>query len=347
MDRMGYKEGEVIQHSMISKSIERAQKKVEENNFGTRKRLLEFDDVMNKQRNVIYTKRHHALLGERLGLDIDNSIYDICEVVVNAHYESRDFESFRLGVMMQFSVDTAINETDFSKIKADALGQQLYHEVKEAYKRKNNAIIQEALPVLQSIRQEQPQIENIVIPFSDAKKGLQITCNLDKVLVTNGQEIITTLEKTISLVAIDDQWKDHLRQMDDLKTSVQSAVYEQKDPLLIYKFEAFELFNTLLAETNREILNFLMKVHLHAESKQDVQQARPVQRTDMSRMRTQKDEFRQQLEAEDANRQAMQGASEQPKAMPVHAAPKIGRNDSCPCGSGKKYKNCHGKDAVE
>jgi len=347
MDKMGYKEGEVIQHSMISKSIERAQKKVEENNFGTRKRLLEFDDVMNKQRNVIYTKRHHALLGERLGLDIDNSIYDICEVVVNAHYESRDFESFRLGVMMQFSVDTAITETDFLKLKAAALGQQLYHEVKETYKRKNNAIIQEALPVLQSIRKEQPQIENIVIPFSDSKKGLQITCNLDKVLATNGQEIITTLEKTISLVAIDDQWKDHLRQMDDLKTSVQSAVYEQKDPLLIYKFEAFELFNNLLAETNREILNFLMKVHLHAESKQDVQQARPAQRTDMSRMRTQKDEFRQQLEAEDANRQAMQGASEQPKVMPVHVAPKIGRNDSCPCGSGKKYKNCHGKDAVE
>ena len=347
MDRMGYKEGEVIQHSMISKSIERAQKKVEENNFGVRKRLLEYDDVMNKQRSVIYTKRYHALMGERLSLDIDNSIYDQCGVVVNAHHENRDFESFRLGVIMQFSVDTAITEEQFNKQKIDTLGQLLYHEVKEAYRRKNHAIIAEALPVLQNIRNEQPQIENVVMPFSDGRKGMQITCNLNKVLSTQGQEIITALEKTISLIAIDEQWKEHLRQMDDLKQSVQNATYEQKDPLLIYKFEAFELFNEMLGETNREILNFLLKAHLHAESNQEVRQARPTQRTDMSRLRTQKDEFRQQLEQEDANRQAMQGASEGPKPTPIHVGPKIGRNDPCPCGSGKKYKACHGKDAIE
>jgi preprotein translocase subunit SecA len=346
MDRMDYKEGEYIQSSMISRSIERAQKKVEENNFGIRKRLLEYDDVMNKQRNVIYTKRHNALGGERLSLDIDNAIYDLVAVVVQTHKENNEFENFRLGVMMQFSIDTAITHDQFVRATEDELENILYHEVKDAYKRKNQAIMAEALPVLQNVRTNNPNIENIVMPFTDGRKGLQVVCSLDKVLVTNGQEIITTLEKTISLVAIDEQWKEHLRAMDDLKQSVQSAVYEQKDPLLIYKGEAFNLFKEMMDETNREILNYILKAHLHQEERQP-QEARPAMRTDMSRLRTEKEEFNAQAESDAANREAMQNAGEKPKQAPIHVGPKVGRNDPCPCGSGKKFKSCHGKDIAE
>jgi preprotein translocase subunit SecA len=347
MDRMGYKEGEVIQHSMISKSIERAQKKVEENNFGIRKRLLEYDDVMNKQRNVIYTKRRHALFGERLSMDIDNAIFDLSTVLVQQYRDAKDYDGFKLEVIRQFSVDTAIAQNEFETGKADLVGNTLYHEVKDFYVRKNKAIAAEAMPVLQNIKNNQPHIENVIVPFTDGKKGLNITCNLEKVFATDGAEITTAVEKTISLHVIDEQWKEHLRQMDELKQSVQSAVYEQKDPLLIYKFEAFELFNTLLAETNKEVLDFQFKCHIHAEKEQDVRQATPQRRTDMSRMRTQKDEFQQQAQAEDANRQAMQSASggEAVKQMPIHVAPKVGRNDPCPCGSGKKFKACHGKES--
>ncbi len=346
MDRMDYKEGEYIQSSMISRSIERAQKKVEENNFGIRKRLLEYDDVMNKQRNVIYTKRHNALGGERLSLDIDNAIYDLVAVVVQTHKENNEFENFRLGVMMQFSIDTAITHDQFVRAAEDELENILYHEVKDAYKRKNQAIMAEALPVLQNVRTNNPNIENIVMPFTDGRKGLQVVCSLDKVLATNGQEIITTLEKTISLVAIDEQWKEHLRAMDDLKQSVQSAVYEQKDPLLIYKGEAFNLFKEMMDETNREILNYILKAHLHQEERQP-QEARPAMRTDMSRLRTEKEEFNAQAESDAANREAMQNAGEKPKQAPIHVGPKVGRNDPCPCGSGKKFKSCHGKDIAE
>ncbi len=346
MDRLGYKEGEVIQHSMISKSIERAQKKVEENNFGIRKRLLEYDDVMNKQRNVIYTKRRHALFGERLSMDIDNAIYDLATVLVEQFRASRDYDGFKLEVIRQFSIDTSISAQEFDSTKVAELGQQLYHEVKAYYVRKNKAIIAEATPVLQNIKQNQPQIENVIVPFTDGKKGMNVTCDLNKVFNSEGAEISTAVEKTISLYVIDEQWKEHLRQMDELKQSVQSAVYEQKDPLLIYKFEAFELFNTLLAETNKEVLDFLFKCHIHAEKEQDVRQAAPQRRTDMSRLKTQKDEFQQQAMAEDANRQAMQSASPEPvKLQPIHVGHKVGRNDPCPCGSGKKFKACHGKEA--
>ena len=345
MDKLGYKEGEVIQHSMITKSIERAQKKVEENNFGIRKRLLEYDDVMNKQRNVIYTKRHHALLGERLSLDIDNAIFDLCSVMIEQHKEAGNFNEFKLAVMVQFAVDTAITENDFAKNNSDDLAHQLYGEVINFYHRKNQAISTEALPVLGNIRRNQPNVQDVVIPFTDGRKGFQITCNLNKVLETKGAELITAVEKNISLFVIDEQWKEHLRQMDDLKQSVQSAVYEQKDPLLIYKFEAFELFNQMLSETNKEIISFLCKCHIHVENENDVRQARE-QRTDMSRMKTQKDEFSAQAESEAANQQVMQSTSEKPKQTPIVSGPKVGRNDPCPCGSGKKYKACHGKEEL-
>ncbi|MFM2225845.1 MAG: preprotein translocase subunit SecA [Bacteroidota bacterium] len=346
MDKLGYKEGEVIQHSMITKSIERAQTKVEENHFGTRKRLLEYDDVMNKQRNVIYTKRHHALFGERLNLDIDNSMYDLCSLLISQQQEGGNYNDFKLNCMIQFSIDPAITEEQFKKANADNLAQELYHEVKEHYARKNAAIAAEALPVLQNIKNGQPQIENVVVPFTDGKRGFNITCNLNKVLETKGAELITEIEKAISLFIIDDQWKEHLRQMDDLKQSVQAAVFEQKDPLLIYKFEAFEMFNQMLAETNKEILSFLCKCHIHVENEKDVKQAREPQRTDMSKMKTQKDEFSAQSEAEAANQQAMQNAGEKPKQTPIVSGPKVGRNDPCPCGSGKKFKSCHGKEEL-
>jgi preprotein translocase subunit SecA len=346
MDKLGYKEGEVIQHSMITKSIERAQTKVEENHFGTRKRLLEYDDVMNKQRNVIYTKRHHALFGDRLNLDIDNSMYDLCNLLVSQQQEGGNYTEFKLNAMIQFSIDPSISQEQFKKMKADDLAHQLYTEVKNHYQRKSATIAAEALPVLQNIKNNQPQIENVVVPFTDGKRGFNITCNLTKVLATKGADLITEVEKAISLFIIDDQWKEHLRQMDDLKQSVQAAVFEQKDPLLVYKFEAFEMFNQMLAETNREILSFLCKCHIHVENESDVKQAREPQRTDMSRMKTQKDEFSEQAESENANRQAMQNTSDKPKQEPIIAAPKIGRNDACPCGSGKKYKACHGKEEL-
>jgi preprotein translocase subunit SecA len=346
MDRMGYKEGEVIQHSMISKSIERAQKKVEENNFGTRKRLLEYDDVMNKQRTVIYKKRRHALFGERLSVDIDNAIFDLCHNIVQQYHEAKDFDGFKIEVIKQFSLDTALQNKDFGNQNIDLLVDQLYHEVKETYNRKNKAIGVEVMPVLSSIRTNQPQVENVVVPITDGKKGLNVTCNLDKTIATKGNELKNAIEKSISLLVIDDQWKDHLRQMDDLKQSVQNASYEQKDPLLIYKFEAFELFNSLLTSTNKEVMDFLFKCQIHAEKEQDVKQALAPRRTDMSRMKTQKDEFEAQNQSNEANRQAMQGASEQPKQMPISVGPKVGRNDPCPCGSGKKYKTCHGNETA-
>jgi preprotein translocase subunit SecA len=304
---------------------------------------LEYDDVMNKQRNVIYTKRHHALFGERLSGDIDNAMFDLCQIVLQQHQESGNYAEFKLNCMVQFSIDPSISETQFKKENADDLAHQLYTEVKEHYARKNHGIATESLSVLQNIKHNQPNVENVVIPFTDGRKGLNITVNLNKALETQGAELITSVEKTISLFVIDEQWKEHLRQMDDLKQSVQAAVFEQKDPLLIYKFEAFELFNQMLSETNKEILSFLCKCHIHVENESDVRQARAPQRTDMSRMKTQKDEFSLQAESEAANQQAMQNAGEKPKQEPIKAGPKDGRNDPCPCGSGKKYKLCHGK----
>lgn len=348
MDFAGYKEGEVIQHSMITKSIERAQKKVEENNFGIRKRLLEYDDIMNKQRTVIYAKRSHALFGERLALDLDNAFYDVAEGLVNTFKEGGDFEGFRLEVIVNFGMDTKITAEEFNKDSEANLAARLYEEASGNYQSKRQAIMQNAVPVFKNIRQSQgAHIVNVVVPFSDGRRSLQVLASLDKTVNSNGAELVHALEKTIALAYIDEAWKEHLRAMDDLKQSVQTAYYEQKDPLVIYKGEAYMLFKQMDTGVNKDIVNFLCHADIPMEQRQQPQQIREgrEQKTDMSRMRANKEEV-------DAAGQEY-GANEKDyidptpvKHEPVKVGPKIGRNDPCPCGSGKKYKNCHGRDAA-
>ncbi|HZI54828.1 MAG TPA: preprotein translocase subunit SecA, partial [Chitinophagaceae bacterium] len=258
MDKLGYKEGDVIQHSMISNSIQRAQKKVEENNFGIRKRLLEYDDVMNKQRNVVYGKRQHALFGERLALDIDNAFSVVSESLVTGFREQEDYEGFKMACIVNFGLETKIEEEEFKKGDLNGLIDKLYGEATNNYSSHKEAIKKQAIPVFKNIRLTQGNhIENVVVPFSDGRKGLNVLASLDKTLSSNGEELAASLEKSITLVVIDDAWKEHLRAMDDLKQSVQTAYLEQKDPLVIYKVEAFQQFKNMDAEVNRDIVSFL------------------------------------------------------------------------------------------
>jgi preprotein translocase subunit SecA len=353
MDRMGYKEGEVIQHSMITRSIERAQKKVEENNFGIRKRLLEYDDVMNKQRTVIYAKRNHALFGERLAIDIDNAFYDVALSIITGHRETGDIDAFKLDVIMNFAIDTDITRDELVKADINNLASRLYHQTKDNYVRKTQELADNTLPVIQQIHKDQGhQIENISIPFTDGKKGMDVLANLQKVVDSKGFETVNALERSITLTLIDESWKEHLRAMDDLKQSVQGAVYEQKDPLLIYKFEAFNLFKQMDGDTSREIVSFLSKCGIRTQDDNRQQQQAPVQiregreaKTDMSRMRASHQEFEGAVPAAATDVQDYATNAEPVKQDPVrNTGPKVGRNDPCPCGSGKKYKQCHGKD---
>jgi preprotein translocase subunit SecA len=338
MDRFGYKEGEVIQHSMITKSIERAQKKVEENNFGIRKRLLEYDDVMNKQRNVVYEKRNHALFGERLALDLDNAYYSVAEGLVNSFREQSDFEGFKLAVIVNFGMDTTITKEELERGDIHAVTEKLYMEGINNYQRKMEELGKNAIPVFKNIRLTQGNnIENVVVPFSDGRKGVQVLANLQKTLTSEGKELVNALEKTITLVIIDDAWKEHLRRMDDLKQSVQTAYLEQKDPLVIYKVEAFDIFRQMDSEVNKDIVSFLSHCSIPAEQNNAPIREGREQKTDMSRLKANKEDV--EAAGEDY------AANEHDKLVPVTVGPKIGRNDPCPCGSGKKYKQCHGKDA--
>ncbi|MCB0515905.1 MAG: preprotein translocase subunit SecA [Chitinophagales bacterium] len=343
MDRMGYNEGEVIQHSMITKSIERAQKKVEENNFGMRKRLLEYDDVMNSQRQIIYKRRRNALLGKRLSFDLYNSFYDLAENIVSEHKAANDYEGFKLAVIRSFALNTNISPQQFDSESIENLSHELYHQAVALYKRKNKAILDMVWPFIDNVYRERGEtVENVVFPFTDGTKTLRVITNLKDCYNSHGNTLINAMEKSISLALIDNNWKEHLRQMDDLKQSVQLAVHEQKDPLLIYKFEAFELFKAMITEINQEVASFLFRANLAVEQSQAAQNVKP-QGTDMSRMKT---------SHSDADNSGMQGAreasarqsAEQQVKEPIRVGPKIGRNDPCPCGSGKKYKNCHGRN---
>ncbi|MGN6531642.1 MAG: preprotein translocase subunit SecA, partial [Ginsengibacter sp.] len=347
MDRMGYKEGEVIQHKMISNSIERAQKKVEENNFGIRKRLLEYDDVMNKQRTVIYGKRNHALFGERLALDLDNAFYSVAEGIINSFKEINNYDEFKLAVIMNFGIDTTITAEQLEKEDLNTLANTLYYEAKDHYNRKNLLMNQQTLPVIKNIRKEQgAHIINVAVPFTDGKKGMQAIANLDKTIETNGAELTNALERNITLALIDDAWKEHLRAMDDLRQSVQTAGYEQKDPLVIYKIEAFGAFKQMDDQVNKDIVSFLAHCSIPAEQNQPTRITEERRRrTDMSKMRQRKEEFA----GAGAGPEYLSGEneyidpSENIKQEPVRVGPKVGRNDPCPCGSGKKCKNCHGR----
>ncbi len=355
MDRFGYKEGEVIQHSMITKSIERAQRKVEENNFGIRKRLLEYDDVMNMQRNAVYDRRNHALFGDRLALDIDNAFYVTAEDIVSSFKEQEDFEGFRLATIVNFALDSKITEEEFNKENNTALAERLYNEAIETYQQHKVEIGRQAVPVFKNIRTQQGgHIENVVVPFTDGRKAINVLTNLDKTLQTEGQELSNAMERNITLAIIDDAWKEHLRAMDDLKQSVQTVYLEQKDPLVIYKVEAYNLFKQMSSEVNKDIVSFLAHASLPIQQEEEAPTLREgrQQKTDMSRMRANKEEIDAAGEDYAANEKDYYDPSGNVagnvavRQEPIKVGPKIGRNDPCPCGSGKKYKNCHGKETV-
>ncbi len=345
MDRMGIVEGEVIQHSMITSSIERAQRKVEENNFGIRKRLIEYDDVMNSQREVIYTKRRHAIFGERLSLDINNMIYESCESLINAYHEIQDYEGLKMDLIRLLSIEIPFDQSEFSSSKIIDLVEKTFDEAQRFYKHKSAVLIERTLPFVNEVYTNQgATIQNIVIPFSDGIKGLQVIANLKKSIDSKGREVVASFERLITAAMIDDAWKEHLREMDDLKQSVQGAVYEQKDPLLIYKFESFELFKQMLDKTNKEIVSFLFKGVIPQQDPAQVREAKPLPKPDNRNLSTNKADAGPSSGLRGGNEALAPAAP--PKVQPVRAEQKVGRNDPCPCGSGKKFKNCHGVNAI-
>ncbi len=340
MDRLGLKEGEVIQHSMISKSIERAQKKVEENNFGIRKRLLEYDDVMNAQREVVYKKRKHALFGERIEVDILNMMYDSAEHLVNEYYGGDSFEDFNLELIRLMSVESPVTEEEFKRLPNEEIVERIYQLMIESYNRKVQNIAKQAFPVIRDVYEKKAHIyTNIVVPITDGRRVFQIICNLEKAYQNKGRELVKSYQKQIVLSTSDEAWKEQLREMDDLKQSVQNATYEQKDPLLIYKFESFNLFKIMVNRVNKDIVSTLMKGQIPNQNPDQVREAAEVKRTDMSRLRMQKSDL-------PTSSNPMEGAQtdtqQRSRPEPVRVEKRVGRNDPCPCGSGKKFKQCHG-----
>ncbi len=341
MDRMGLQEGEVIQHSMISKSIERAQKKVEENHFGTRKRLIEYDDVMNAQRDVVYKRRRNALNGDRISIDIANMIYEVAESIVSEFHVLKDFEAFTFECIKNFGIESPFTEQEFKSGKEDELTQKLFEAGELHYRKKSAEIAEMVFPVVRDVyTNPNNNFENIVTPFTDGVRGIQVMANLKKSFETNGRELVSVFEKTVILAMIDDSWKEHLREMDDLKQSVQNASLEQKDPLVVYKLESFNLFREMIAKTSKDIISFLMKGGL------------PIEENNSERPKLQKAQFTQEPVQQKPKEKLVESRSEEeaqeqqeqqkPKQQPIRVEQKIGRNDPCPCGSGKKYKSCHG-----
>ncbi|HAQ20824.1 MAG TPA: preprotein translocase subunit SecA [Prolixibacteraceae bacterium] len=340
MDKIGLKEGEMIQHSMITKSIERAQKKVEENNFGIRKRLLEYDDVMNSQREVIYKKRRHALFGDRLEVDILNTIYDTIENLVTEYQANGMFEEFNLELIRLMSMESPVSEQDFSGMNADELVEKVYHEMVATYTRRTEIIAKQAYPVIRDVYEQKSHLyTNIVVPISDGKHVFQIITNLEKAYKNQGKELVKSYQKQTVLNTIDEAWKEQLREMDDLKQSVQNATYEQKDPLLIYKFESFNLFKIMISKVNKQIVSILAKGHIPISEPDQVREGHERRGLDMSKLSTSKSEV-----PTSSNRP---NVPQVPKHEPVRVEKRVGRNDPCPCGSGRKFKACHGKDMAD
>jgi preprotein translocase subunit SecA len=355
MDRMGFKEGDVLEASMLNKSVERAQKKVEENNFGIRKRLLEYDDVMNSQRNVVYTRRRHALMGERIGLDVMNTLYDASGTIAEQNEEG-DYESFKMDLFRTLALDSPVTQEEFKGMNVDALTDSVFNGALELFKRHMDHMAQIANPVIRQVYEKQGHMyEHIMIPVTDGMKMYNISCNLKEAYETSSKAVVKSFQKSIILHMIDEAWKEHLREMDDLRNSVQNASYENKDPLLIYKLEAYNLFKSMVENMNRKTVSVLMRGQIPvrdeaAEQRVQVRQAAPERRTDLSRYRTQKDDI-----VQGGNRggggdsvypqgqRPPAGPPQQQPREPVRVEKRAGRNDPCPCGSGKKYKNCHGK----
>jgi preprotein translocase subunit SecA len=338
MDRMGLKEGEVIQHSMITKSIERAQKRVEENHFGTRKRLIEYDDVMNAQRDVIYKRRKNALYGERLGIDIANMIYEVLESIVAEYKDSADFDGFNLECIRLFGIESPVNESEFKSTRENDLIEKLFNGVEAHYREKTHIISEQVFPVIKDVyTNPNNQFENIVTPFTDGIRAIQIVANLKKAYETKGRDMVLSFEKNVVLNMIDESWKEHLREMDDLKQAVQNAALEQKDPLVIYKLESFNLFKDMIIKTNKDIISFLMKGGLPVQDEEEVKRQARFTQEQPQEKREKLVESREDVLTEEKEE------PQKPKIQPIRVEQKIGRNDPCPCGSGKKYKNCHGQ----
>ncbi|BFP42609.1 preprotein translocase subunit SecA [Flavobacteriaceae bacterium GF1] len=329
MDRMGLEEGEVIQHSMMTKSIERAQKKVEENNFGIRKRLLEYDDVMNAQREVVYKRRRHAIQGERLKVDIANMVYDTCEVISETNKMADDFKNFEFELIKYFSITSPITEEQFKSLGFQDIAGKVYKVAYEHYQTKVERSAETAFPVIKNVYENQSdKFERIVVPFTDGVKTLNVVTNLKDAYESNGKQLVNDFEKNITLAIIDDSWKTHLRKMDELKQSVQLAVHEQKDPLLIYKFEAFELFKSMIDKVNKEVISFLFKGELPAGNTNQIREARTVRRP-KEKLRTTKEEIPNSDELAAQNRAAGQTQGQRPQKTEtiVRERPKIGRNE--------------------
>ncbi|WP_299116100.1 preprotein translocase subunit SecA [uncultured Winogradskyella sp.] len=327
MDRMGLKEGEVIQHSMISKSIERAQKKVEENNFGVRKRLLEYDDVMNAQREVVYKRRRNALHGERLRVDLANMIFDTSEGIAMSNKEANDYKNFEFELIRYFSMSSPISEAEFAKMGEQEIAGVIYKEAFKHYREKMQRAADLAYPVIENVYNTQrDRFKRIVVPFTDGVKNLQVVTDLEKAYESKGKQLINDFEKNITLAIVDDAWKTHLRKMDELKQSVQLAVHEQKDPLLIYKFESFELFKAMIDQVNKDVISFLFKGEIPQETANNIQEAK---RRKQEKLKTQKDEIPNMDERAAQSRAAGEGASRQQQVVEtiVREQPKIGRND--------------------
>ncbi|MDR0834526.1 MAG: preprotein translocase subunit SecA [Candidatus Symbiothrix sp.] len=341
MDRMGFKEGEVLEHKFLNQAVERAQKKVEENNFGIRKRLLEYDDVMNSQREVIYTRRKHALVGERIGLDVLNMLYDTSVSIADNFAGTGDYEGLKFELYKTLALESPVSEEDFRKMRADELTDSIFSAAMESFKRKNERMIQIALPnIKNAYKTHGDKFENIIVPITDGVKMYNISTNLKAANDSDAKEIVKSFEKAILLHSIDESWKEHLREMDELRHSVQNASYENKDPLLIYKLESFNLFKTMVDSMNRKTVAVLMRGQLPLREP-EVRQAAPEQKTDFSRYKTQKDEL-DEVRRIQGNVAAQDTRAQQQKREPFKAEKTVGRNDPCPCGSGKKFKNCHG-----
>ena len=336
MDKLGFKEGEMIEHKMISNSIERAQKKVEENNFGIRKRLLEYDDVMNKQRTVIYTKRRHALMGERIGMDIVNMIWDRCAYAV----ELGDYENVKMEMFQTLAMEAPFTEEEYNSTKQETLIEKTFEAAMANFKRKTERIATIATPVIKQVYETQGHMyENIMIPITDGKRMYNIPVNLKAAYETEGKEIVKAFEKAILLHTIDEGWKENLRELDELKHSVQNASYEQKDPLLIFKLESVKLFDNMVNKINNQTISVLMRGQIPVPDPDQVRAAAP----EALAPRQQYQESKQDLSDPNQQAAANRDTREQQKHEPIRVQKAPGRNDPCPCGSGKKFKNCHGR----
>ena len=332
VDKMGMEENDVLEAPMLNNAVERAQKKVEENNFGIRKRLLEYDDVMNSQREVIYTKRRNALSGERVEIDVMNMMQDTAQILADKA-ENMDYEAFSEYVMSSLSIDLGFDEEFFAKANKTVMAEKIQENMLATYERRMDTMLTRAYPIIKDVYEKQGAIyQNIAIPISDGRKMLNLSVNLKKAYESEGKEIARSLSKRITLWQIDDKWKEHLRDMDDLKQSVQNATYEQKDPLLIYKFESFNLFSEMLEELNKDVLSFLLRAFIPLRDASEAKAPAPQQpkRNEMEQMQTSRTDL-------------VTNGGEPKSKMPVHVDKQVGRNDPCPCGSGKKFKNCHGK----